>query len=104
VTIVVRAAGDVEVVSWPVTTGSGCDLAVVDALARLQLAARRWGCSIRLRGAEDEVLGLVDLLGLKEVLIGGPDPPESAREVPGEAERLEQFEVEEVVLADDPVA
>jgi hypothetical protein len=100
-TIVVRAPGDVEVVSWPVTTATGDGLAVVDALARLQLAARRWGCAIRVRGAPDDLLGLIDLVGLKAVLTG---PAPSGREVAGEAEGLEQFEVEEVVVADDPVA
>ena len=100
-TIVVRAPGDVEVVSWPVANGAGNGLAVVDALARLQLAARRWGCTIRVRGAPDELLGLIDLVGLKAVLTG---PAPSAREVAGEAEGLEQLEVEEVMVADDPVA
>jgi hypothetical protein len=96
-TIVVRSPGDVEVVTWPVAGGGACDLALVDALARLQLAARRWGCAIRLRGAEDDLLGLVDLIGLKEVLTGP-----SGSEVAGEAEGLEEGEIEEVVLADDP--
>ena len=97
-TIVVRSPGDVEVVTWPVGGGAH-DLALVDALARLQLAARRWGCAIRLRGAEDDLLGLVDLIGLKEVLTGP-----SGGEVAGEAEGFEEGEVEEVVVADDPVA
>jgi hypothetical protein len=101
-TIVVRAPGDIEVVSWPVTTGGRCELALVDALARLELAARRWGCAIRLRGAEDELLGLIDLVGLKAVLTG--PPPSGGVERAGEAEGLEQLEVEEVVVADDPPA
>jgi hypothetical protein len=94
---VVRSPGDVDVVTWPIAGGAH-DLALVDALARLQLAARRWGFAIRLRGAEDDLLGLVDLIGLKEVLTGP-----SVGEVAGEAEGLEQAEVEEVVVADDPV-
>jgi hypothetical protein len=95
---VVRSPGDIEVVTWPVACSGQRDLALVDALARLQLAARRWGCAIRLRGAEDELLALVDLIGLKEVLTGP-----SGRQLAGDAERLEQLEVEEVVVADDPV-
>jgi hypothetical protein len=100
-TIVVRAPGDVEVVSWPVTDGATDGLAVVDALARLQLAARRWGCAIRVRGAQDDLLCLIDLVGLKAVLTS---PPSGGGELTGEAEHLEQLEVEEVVVADDPVA
>ena len=40
----------------------------VDALARLQLAARRRGCQVRLRGASDELRGLVGFMGLGAVL------------------------------------
>jgi hypothetical protein len=40
----------------------------VDALARLQLAARRRGCVIRLRHASPELLELVDFMGLADVL------------------------------------
>ena len=41
----------------------------VDALARLQLAAQRHGCRIRLENASPELRELVDLLGLTEVLV-----------------------------------
>jgi ABC-type transporter Mla MlaB component len=44
------------------------DAVTVDALARLQLAARRRGCQVRLRGASSELLELVDFMGLKNVL------------------------------------
>ncbi len=44
------------------------DAVTVDALARLQLAARRKGCQVRLRQASDELLELVDLIGLTDVL------------------------------------
>jgi ABC-type transporter Mla MlaB component len=40
----------------------------VDALARLQLAARRHGCRVRLRQASDELLDLVAFMGLRDVL------------------------------------
>jgi ABC-type transporter Mla MlaB component len=44
------------------------DAVTVDALARLQLAARRHGCQVRLRGASDELFQLVAFLGLADVL------------------------------------
>ena len=44
------------------------DAVTVDALARLQLAARRQGCQVRLDHASDELRGLVDLMGLTDVL------------------------------------
>ena len=49
-------------------TGVGCDAVTVEALARLQLAARRHGCQVRLRHASDELLELVDFMGLTDVL------------------------------------
>ena len=44
------------------------DAATVDALARLQLAARRRGCRVRLRHASPALLDLVAFMGLTEVL------------------------------------
>lgn len=44
------------------------DAVTVDALARLQLAARRHRCVIRLRGASDELRDLVAFMGLADVL------------------------------------
>ena len=44
------------------------DAVTVDALARLQLAARRRGCKVRLRDASDELLELVAFMGLRDVL------------------------------------
>jgi ABC-type transporter Mla MlaB component len=44
------------------------DAVTVDALARLQLAARRYACRVRLRHASDELLELVAFMGLSEVL------------------------------------
>ena len=41
---------------------------MVDELARLQLAARRVGCSIAVHHACPELAGLLDLVGLTEVL------------------------------------
>jgi ABC-type transporter Mla MlaB component len=44
------------------------DCVTVDALARLQLAARRHGCKVRLRHASQELLDLVGFMGLSDVL------------------------------------
>jgi ABC-type transporter Mla MlaB component len=46
----------------------GADAVVVDALARLQLAARRNGCEIRLCRASSELRELVAFMGLANVL------------------------------------
>ena len=39
-----------------------------DALARLQLAARRRGCQVRLRSASTDLLDLLAFMGLSDVL------------------------------------
>ncbi len=44
------------------------DAVTVDALARLQLAASRCGCQVRLRRASAELLALVAFMGLADVL------------------------------------
>ena len=44
------------------------DAVTVDALARLQLAARRAGCKVRLRHASRELRELIGFLGLDAVL------------------------------------
>ena len=71
-----------------------CDIAtivepcadVVDALARVRLIARRFGCEIRVVGASAELCRLIALMGLLEVLpvdarprprAGRPTPPGS---------------------------
>ena len=66
-TVVLRR-GDADVASWPLPSGQA-DMAVVDQLARLQLEARRLGCSIRLRNACSELLELLELSGLDDVIV-----------------------------------
>jgi len=44
------------------------DAVTVDALARLQLAAKRHACQVRLRGASNELLELLAFMGLRDVL------------------------------------
>ncbi len=70
-------------------------LALVDVLARLQLDARRRGCALALRDAPRELRGLLELVGLAEVL---------ALEPRREPELGEQLGIEEVMQARDPPA
>ena len=49
-------------------SGVDPDAVTADALARLQLAARRHGCQVRLRNASGELLELLSLIGLRDVL------------------------------------
>jgi hypothetical protein len=72
---------DVEVVLWRMDGMADPDLWVVDALARLQLAARQVGGSIRLRNPCERLRALLDFVGLSEVFsdvvidgTGAPDP------------------------------
>ncbi|MDQ4098659.1 MAG: hypothetical protein M3144_12430 [Actinomycetota bacterium] len=67
------------------------DLAAVDALARVQLAARRLGGHVRLSEVSRDLAQLLDLAGL-------------GREVGWEAEGGEEVGVEEGVEPGDPVA
>lgn len=92
--VVVLARGDEPVASWPLEVRGRVDLSVVDDLARIQLAARRMGCSMRLRDACGDLTALLAFLGLAQALL----------QVVGEAEGGEEGGVEEVVVADDPVA
>jgi ABC-type transporter Mla MlaB component len=55
------------VASWPLAEGK-CDLALVDALAHLQLSARRNGWTIRLRDVDEDLRELLELVGLADVL------------------------------------
>lgn len=76
------------------------DAVTVDALARLQLAARRRNCRIRLRNASDELLDLVALLGLGEVFAEAGSGVQSRGEPEQRKERLGAEEEGE--LADPP--
>ncbi len=79
------------------------DAVTVDALARLQLAARRYDCRVRLRHASDALLELVAFMGLSEVL---PDDGSPLGVKPGRKaeEREQRLGVEEErELADPPL-
>jgi hypothetical protein len=70
------------------------DAPAVDALARLQLTARRLGLEIQLRNASGELRQLLDLVGLRDVL---------RVEAGGQAEQREQrLGVEEEGELGDP--
>jgi ABC-type transporter Mla MlaB component len=49
-------------------TGVWPDAVTVDALARLQLVARRHGCQVRLCHASNELLELLAFMGLRDVV------------------------------------
>ncbi len=60
-------ASDAEVALCDVA-GVDPDVVTVDALARLQLAARRHRCQVRLQNASPALLDLVSFMGLRDVL------------------------------------
>jgi ABC-type transporter Mla MlaB component len=49
-------------------SGVEADAVTVDALARLQLAARRHGCRVQLRNASGGLVDLLAFMGLDAVL------------------------------------
>lgn len=55
------------------------DAVTVDALARLQLAARRHRCRVLIRHASAELLDLVAFMGLEDVLAPNPRGEQGAR-------------------------
>lgn len=93
--------GDVVVAAFPLAAVARPDLGVVDRLARLQLAARRLGCSIRLRNPGEELCGLLELAGLDDVVPASPVLP---LEPGGETEGTEELGVQEVVPPRDAPA
>jgi anti-anti-sigma regulatory factor len=70
-------------------------LALVDALLRFQLAARRHGCDVRLRDVCEEFRGLLELVGLDGVV---------ALEPRRQAEGGKELGVDEVVEPGDSPA
>jgi hypothetical protein len=73
--------------------GARPDLALVDLLARLHLAARRGGWALRVDGAPPALCALLQLAGLAGVLAVQPR---------GQPELIEQVRVDEVVEPGDP--
>ena len=77
------------------------DERTLEALVRLQLAARRCGASIRLHHARAELIDLLALVGLSDVL---PVVVESGLEADRLVEEREQILVDEEVDPGDPTA
>ena len=72
------------------------DLALVDELARLQVAAKRLSWTMVVRADSCELAELLDVVGLSGVV---------SVEVVGQTEPWEErLGLEEVVMPDDPVA
>jgi len=94
-------ASDVEQLVCDVTTLTAPDATAVEALARLQLTARRLGRRITLRHACDELRGMLAFAGLDEVLVCADLPLEAE----GQTEQREQVRrVEEETDPADPIA
>jgi ABC-type transporter Mla MlaB component len=64
------------------------DAVTVDALARLQLGARRRDCRVRLRGTSPGLLDLVELMGLTHVIIDTVEFPDRQEVQPSRDDRL----------------
>jgi hypothetical protein len=68
--VVVLHRDDGEVVLGPVYGPPTCDMALVDDLLRVQLAARRFGWCIELRQVREDLRELIELSGLTSELVG----------------------------------
>lgn len=78
--------GDIVEIVCDVGAVTNSDVAVVDALCRMRLAARRRGCQLRLREASAGLLQLIFLMGLRDVV---PVAPSSGVELKGQPEQRE---------------
>jgi hypothetical protein len=63
-------ASDNATNAWCDVSGLEPDAVAVDALARIRLAALRFGCAVRVRGCSVELSALVQFMGLREILLG----------------------------------
>ena len=69
-------------IAWDVGGIGEADAATIDALARLQLAAKRAGCRLRLCNATTELFELLLFAGLAEALGVEPGRKPEEREEP----------------------
>lgn len=84
-------AGDVDQIVCDLTAVTQTDVAVVDALCRMRLAAGRRGCQLMLRDASRGLLELIFLMGLTDVVPvarsdGEVERQSEQREHPGRVE------------------
>ena len=92
--VVLVLGSGLEVPIWQGEAPLRADLSAVDALARMELEARRRGGSIRLRNPCPQLLELLELVGLAGLGL--------AVEVYREAEGGEEVGVQEMVEPGDP--
>ncbi|MET0642189.1 MAG: STAS domain-containing protein [Jiangellaceae bacterium] len=93
------ARSDVAAVACDTGRLTDPDVTMVDVLARLQLTARRGGCSMSVRRASSGLQELLLLVGLVDVVpIETPSPFEPGRE----AEQSEQARIDEMGQPIDP--
>ncbi len=90
--------GDSVVATWNLPNADRLDLSVVDDLARMQLAARRLGCCIRLHHPPGSLCDLIALSGLGRVLRS-----DLVVEMGGQPEGGKEVGVEEAVESGDPI-
>ena len=73
------------------------ELAAIERLAELQLAARRLGTTVRLHNATPALVELIELSGLADVF----EIADSSVEVDGQIEQREQRRVDEEIHPGD---
>ncbi len=78
--VIVLLCGGVVMTSWPLAGASRVDMGLIEGLARLQLTARRLGCSVQLHHPGPELAQLLALSGLAGIVpaAGRADPPTPA--------------------------
>ena len=67
--VVLRRNGE-DVLLGPVYGPDRCDLGFVEDLLRVQLAARRFGWTIRLVEVRDDLRELIEMVGVSTDLVG----------------------------------
>lgn len=93
------ATGNVDTITCDVGAAVEPDLMAIEALARLQLTARRMGGSIRVRHPSGKLQELLEVVGLCSVV---PLCDESRLGSCGQVEQGEQARVDEGVEGADP--
>lgn len=96
-----RALAGREMARWLLPPHALADIALIDELARVQLAAKRMGFEIHVRTADERLRELLDLAGLADVIAS---TGETSVEVRGQPEGGEEVGIEEETQRRDPVA